>query len=84
MPKARLSNPTIIHKETIDRLPNFEFPQDNSFVPAKIEVRERSHPKEREDSRRIVLLAKDRLHYKVFSIKNEVYARVLDEDVDME
>lgn len=68
-PKVRAVDATIISDEDILRtFAMQQFPSEGSFTPGVMEIRERSDKSSNEDMRRIVLLANDGLHYKVFQI----------------
>jgi len=57
----------------------------DSFVPNKIYVRKRNrHRKTTDDSQRLVMLGKDKMHYKVFKLSNGFRAKgQRDEDISM-
>jgi anaphase-promoting complex subunit 4 len=60
-------------------------PDAGAFVPERLEIREQSN-KTNSDSRRIVILGKDRLHYKVFKFPGADSTRgtaAADEDIPM-
>lgn len=85
-PKTRAIDATIISDENILRtLAIQQFPSEGSFTPGTMEIREVSDISSREDTRRIVLLATDGLHYKVFQMPSstEFGSRQTDGDVAM-
>jgi anaphase-promoting complex subunit 4 len=60
-------SPTVFGNENVkSRLPRYQVPGLGSFVPERMEVRERSRRREKGDTRRIVFLRDDKMHYKVF------------------
>lgn len=60
-------SPTVFSNEEVkSRLAGHQISNLGSFVPERMEVRERSRRREKGDTRRIVLLRDDRMHYKVF------------------
>jgi anaphase-promoting complex subunit 4 len=60
-------SPTVFSNEDVkSRLSKHHIPNPGSFVPERMEVRDRSQRREKDDARRIVLLRDDKMHYKVF------------------
>jgi anaphase-promoting complex subunit 4 len=67
MHKGGPYSPTVFSNEDVtSRLSKHQIPSLGSFVPERMEVRERSQRGEKGDTRRIVLLRDDEMHYKVF------------------
>jgi anaphase-promoting complex subunit 4 len=60
-------NPTVFSNEDVKaRLSRYQIHNPGSFIPERMEYRERSQRREKDDTRRLVLLRDDKLHYKVF------------------
>ena len=60
-------SPTVFTNEDVkSQLTQYQIPDSGSFIPGRMEVRERSNLRERDDSRRLILLRDDKMHYKVF------------------
>ncbi|KAG0651892.1 hypothetical protein D0Z07_1276 [Hyphodiscus hymeniophilus] len=79
-------NPTIYeNKEVLALFSKYSIPTEDSFVPEKIEIRESKARGGRlnEDNRRIVVLGKDRLKYKVFGYPSYQAQKVPNEDIPM-
>lgn len=75
---------TFSNDEVLSRFSRYKLPADGSFLPEKMEIRERSTRREKEDMRRLFLLGKDRVHYKIIKFgKLGVVAGEPDEDVSM-
>lgn len=69
-------SPTVFSNEEVkSRLRQYQIPDSESFVPGRMEVRERSTLRERGDSRRLVLLRDDKMHYKVFKFGDRTTIR---------
>ena len=80
------NKPTIptafINAEVVATLELYSIPKEGSFVPEKVEIRGQKSSRTTEDMRRLFLLGKDRLHYKVLKIPANVQKRT-DEDTSM-
>ncbi|KAH7418296.1 anaphase-promoting complex, cyclosome, subunit 4-domain-containing protein [Cadophora sp. MPI-SDFR-AT-0126] len=70
--------------DVLKRFSEYKLPGDSSFNPHKMEIRGNSGSRGREDLRRLFLLGRDRVHYKIvkFAPKNSSKGE-LDEDVSM-
>ncbi len=78
--------PIILSDDEVRRqFSRYKLSEQLSFVPEKLEIRERNPGTEEEDSRRVLLLAKDRLHYRVlkFAIPDALSSGTGDEDISM-
>jgi anaphase-promoting complex subunit 4 len=74
-------SPTVFSNEDIKaRLSKYQIANPGSFTPERMEVRERSQRREKDDTRRLVLLRDDKMHYKVFKFANATGA---DGDIPM-
>lgn len=71
------------NEEVIDRFLQSEFAVDGSFVPEYIMIRPQIGSKNNDERKRLVILAKDRLRYKVFSWTGSPSEGKVDEDVPM-
>ena len=68
-PNPNLSSIFVLDNEEImERYSTYRIPVEEGFVPEKIEIREGKHTKPNRETRRIVILGKDRLHYKIFNL----------------
>jgi anaphase-promoting complex subunit 4 len=75
-------SPTVFSNEDVkSRLSKYQIPNADSFVPERLEVRERSQRREKNDTRRIVLLRDDKMYYKVFKFVDS--ATGIDGDIPM-
>ncbi|KAH9222829.1 anaphase-promoting complex, cyclosome, subunit 4-domain-containing protein [Leptodontidium sp. 2 PMI_412] len=54
------------NEEVLEQFSRYKLPSDSSFVPRKMEIREQSVGRNNEDWRRLFLLGKDKVHYKIF------------------
>ena len=60
-------SPTVFSNEDVKaRLLKYQIASPGSFTPERMEVREQSQRREKVDTRRLVLLRDDKMHYKVF------------------
>ncbi|KAE9379056.1 hypothetical protein N431DRAFT_363885 [Stipitochalara longipes BDJ] len=60
-------SPTVFSNEDVKaRLSRYQIHNLGSFIPERMEYRKRSQGREKIDTRRLVLLRDDKLHYKVF------------------
>jgi anaphase-promoting complex subunit 4 len=74
-------SPKVFTNEEIkSRLFKYQIPNPGTFVPERMEVRERPQRQEKDDTRRIVLLRDDKTQYKVFKFAD---ASGTDGDVPM-
>jgi anaphase-promoting complex subunit 4 len=81
MQKGGPYSPTVFNDEEVtSQLSKLRVPNHGSFIPEKIEIRERSRRRDKDDTRRIVLLRDDKLHYKVFKFSEDTR---VDGDVSM-
>ena len=83
-PHAETLSPTIFDdEEALALFSKFAISTDDSFVPEKMEIRvsKSNGRKSIEDTRRIILLGKNRLQYKVF--KYPALQPHLEEDIPM-
>lgn len=71
------------NEEVIDRFLQSEFSVDESFIPEYIMIRPQIGSKNNNERKRLVILAKDRLHYKVFRWTGAPSEGNIDEDVPM-
>ncbi|KAF7930951.1 hypothetical protein BELL_0049g00140 [Botrytis elliptica] len=71
------------NEEVIDRFLQSEFAVDESFIPEYIMIRPQIGSKNNDERKRLVILAKDRLHYKVFKWTGAPSEGNIDEDVPM-
>lgn len=70
-------SPTVFSKEDVKtRLSRYQILNVGSFVPDRMGFRERSWRREKDDTRRLVLLRDDKLHYKVFKFTDATGAEV--------
>lgn len=71
-------------ERVLQQFRRFNMFENPSFTPAKLEIRERNTGGE-EDSRRILLLSRDKLHYKVFKFAHAdaLSGEADDEDISM-
>ena len=78
--------PTLSNVDVLNRFAKYKLPGDGSFQPEKLEVREQSQKRESPDSRRLFLLAKDRVHYQILKFGDTGYVEpaVADEDISMQ
>jgi anaphase-promoting complex subunit 4 len=83
--QAGFSRPTVLENDEVTALfSHYQIPDDDSFVPETMEVRELKGRGKNEDKKRIVLLGKDGLQYKVFGFPTlENRATREDEDISM-
>ena len=84
-PKARALDATVLDdEEVLYNFSKYKFPSEGSFVPDKMEVRERNGQSSTDETKRIIILGHDRLHYKVFRLPISNYGmREVDEDIPM-
>lgn len=76
--------PTILNNHQVLQLfSRYKISDGTSFVPEKLEIREKNPRKEEEDSRRILLLGKDKLHYRVLKFAHPDAGATEDEDISM-
>ncbi|PVH86890.1 hypothetical protein DL98DRAFT_449113 [Cadophora sp. DSE1049] len=70
--------------DVLKRFSGYKLPGDSSFNPHKMEIREKSGSRGKEDLRRLFLLGKDRVHYKIvkFAAKDSSKGEQ-DQDVSM-
>jgi anaphase-promoting complex subunit 4 len=77
--------PTVFRNEDIlGRFSEFKIPNAGAFIPERLEIRGSSNKDK--DSRRIIILGKDKMHYKVFKLPGADTMRrtaAADEDVPM-
>jgi anaphase-promoting complex subunit 4 len=74
-------SPTVFSNEDIKaRLSKYQIANPGSFIPERMEVRERSQRREKDDTRRLVFLRDDKMHYKVFKFADATGA---DGDIPM-
>ncbi len=64
------------NEEVLARFSKQRIPNEGSFVADKLEIRERSGRKAGEDARRMVVLGKDKLHYKVLKLAMQHFWKV--------
>jgi len=69
--------------ELLRQFSKYTIPCEKSFVPANLEIREQTGSGLKEDLRRIVVLSKDKLHYKVYRLQGSGPKIDEDEDVSM-
>lgn len=83
-PKAVAQNATVISdEEVLQHLSIHQFPNSGTFVPRTMDVRERGSKGSNDDTRRIVLLGHDSLHYSVFKMPPNLRMGQSDNDVSM-
>ena len=83
-PKNKARQPVqIVNEELLQRFSKHNIPCENSFVPAKLEIREQSSSGYKGDMRRLVVLSEDKLHYKVYSIPASASTKDRDVDIPM-
>jgi len=71
-------SPAVFSNEDVKaRLSKYQIHNQGSFIPERMEYRERSARRGENDARRLVLLRDDKLHYKVFK-----FAAVAETDSD--
>jgi hypothetical protein len=75
-------SPTILNnEEVLRRFSKEEAPDEGSFVAGSLAVREQNN---NDDMRRLVLLGKDKLHYRIFKLADLNSARMrADGDISM-
>ncbi|CZT51391.1 related to cyclosome/APC subunit Cut20/Apc4 [Rhynchosporium secalis] len=68
---------SLSNKEVLERFSQYRIPGDGSFVPGKIEIREQDVGQSHEDARRLCLLSKNMVHYKIakFGATGELFYR---------
>jgi hypothetical protein len=70
--------------EILPHCGKYSFPEGSSFMPDKFELSQRNKHPDQNDSTRLCVLDKNRLHYKIFTVPNYVSGPVAeDEDVSM-
>jgi anaphase-promoting complex subunit 4 len=68
-------SPTVFsNEEAKSRLSKYKIANPGSFIPERMEVRERSQPREKVDTGRLVLLRDDKMYYKVFKFAEDAGA----------
>ena len=85
-PNAESIRPTIFaHDEVLGRFSRYTISTEESFVPERIEIRDSTSKRRRanEDPRRIVVLGKDRLRYKVLKYPTAVPHNISEENGDI-
>jgi hypothetical protein len=85
-PSAESINPTIFaDEEVLAHFLKYTISNEDSFVPERLEIRESKSKGRRpnDDTRRIVFLGKDRLHYKVFKYPAQQLHKISDGDEDI-
>ena len=81
-PKAVATAHTI--DEILLHCESYSFPEGSSFVPDRFELSQRNKLCDQNDSTRLCVLDKNRLHYKIFTVPNYFSGPVaVDEDVSM-
>jgi len=70
--------------DVLERFSRHKLPGDGSFKPHKMEVRGKAGSRGKEDLRRLFLLGKDRIHYKIVKFAARDPSKGdLDQDVSM-
>ena len=88
VPYSKVSPPRptgFSNEDVISRFSEFKMPDAGAFIPERLEIRGQSSKNDK-DSRRITVLGKDRLHYKVFKMPGADCTRrtaEADEDIPM-
>lgn len=78
----KLPQPTVFSNEELkERFSRYRIDCDGSFVPEKMEIRQRGDANGNETSR-IVVLGSNRMQYRVFKLPSSV-ERTVDEDISM-
>ncbi|KAH8589995.1 anaphase-promoting complex, cyclosome, subunit 4-domain-containing protein [Bisporella sp. PMI_857] len=68
-PKAKIPPPFIFDNASIvEHFSKYKIPGEDTFKPAKLEIREQTEYGWKEDMKRVLVLAEDKLHYKVFKL----------------
>jgi anaphase-promoting complex subunit 4 len=76
--------PTVFNdKEVVKRFSKYRISSEESFVPEKMEIRERMSRARDNEIGRIVIVGRDRLHYKVFKLPVQDMEGAADEDIPM-
>jgi anaphase-promoting complex subunit 4 len=76
--------PTVFNdKEVVERFSKYRIPSEESFVPEKMEIRERTGRAQNNETGRIVIVGRDRLHYKVFKLAVQDMEGAADGDIPM-
>ncbi|CAD6442860.1 c06f7089-702f-465a-9a30-5ce32c70bb1d [Sclerotinia trifoliorum] len=71
------------NEEVINKFLQTEFPGDGSIIPEIMMIRSQIGSKNDDQMKRLVVLAKDRLRYKVFKLAGESSNRNISEDIPM-
>jgi hypothetical protein len=85
-PSAAAKDLTTTHSidELLHHCERYSFPGGSSFMPDKLELSQRNKLRDQNDSTRLCVLDKSRLHYKIFTVPKYVSGQVaVDEDVSM-
>lgn len=84
MPNGKGLGPTILDDgQVLQHFSRYKLSDKTSFVPEKLEIREKNPGKAEEDLRRILLLGKDRLYYRVLKFARPGAGEPEDEDISM-
>ncbi|KAG4436181.1 hypothetical protein IFR05_008341 [Cadophora sp. M221] len=72
------------NEEVLEQFLRYKLPSDSSFVPGKMEIREQPTGTSKEDWRRLFLLGKDKVHYKILKFRGaNLSIEDRDQDVSM-
>ena len=83
-PKSKAQSPLEIGSEELLRqFSKHTIDCEKSFIPAKLELREQTSNRPKEDMRRIVILGEDKIHYKVYKLQGTGLRNEGDADVPM-
>lgn len=69
--------------EVIDKFLQTEFAGEGPLVPENMMIRPKIGSKNNDNMKRLVILAKDKLRYKVFKLVGAPFDKTTDEDIPM-
>lgn len=83
-PHVQSTPVSLSNEEVISRFSRHKIPGDSSFLPEKMEIRDRSTGKQKDDPRRLFLLGKGRIHYKILKFAgSQPMKEQKDKDISM-
>ena len=68
LPYSLLKTTILSNEDVLGRFSKYKIPSEGVFIPQKMEVRTRDGIKAIQETRRLVVLGKGNLHYKVFRL----------------
>lgn len=81
-PDIRAAVVLLSNKDVVTQFSYYRIPGDGSFTPGTMEVREQTKGRGHEDSRRLFILGKDKVHYKILRFE-DLKSMKDDADVDV-